>query len=662
MGRLDDRAVARARDGIARRVAAFARSHDPAVVLDEEATREINLLYQAIRSPTPEVMPTMSNLAWLRWYRAVASPPGTDRDDLDSAIAIFSILNDEPGIDIPSPLRPLLDHWMDLEGGTISLAKRAVRMMRTADRAESPIAVLAHAADLLELVVAVSSDDDPNLPIALNNLAAVHDLRYERSNEVADLDAAIAAIKRAAAAMPDVDKVRLLSIAGQRLYVRFQRGGTKNDLTAAIEVLEQARSFAMRGSPEWRNVVSNLSAAYGTRFTVAGSDVDLDLAVELSRSALDPPTGEPSTHPRHLSNYAVVLLSRYERTGALGDLDTAIDLLRSVVDNAPQDDADRGMYLTNLGIALKIRAANSSAGLDDAVETGLAAVAATSDGDLDKPGRHSNLALTLATRFERGRSADDLRAAIEHSRLALKSAPPGHPKRGLYMSNFASLLLTQWKESQTEDDLELAVLAGRAALAETPPDFPARAKVAMQLANALMDQATSSQLKVDLHEATAAFRDAARCATAAVSDRVRAARLWADMSVLVDRESAEPGTARAPIFDGYELAVSLLPLLTWPGTDRASRERHLRGQVGLATNAAAAALAADQPDRAVIWLEHGRAVLWSRTLEANVDLDAVRSVDPHLAADLDRVRQELNRLGEPFPPSSTATDLAARLG
>jgi hypothetical protein len=663
-GRPDDQDVSRARDSVARRIAAFAEHGDSGAVLGEEAAREMNVLYRAVRSPVPDLIGMISQLAWLHWYRAVASPPGADQVDLEGAVAIFGLLHEqEADVEVPAALRPLLGSGIDLRGGTFGLGQRAVHLYRTVDTAENPVIALRQAADLLELVLAVSSDDDPNLPIALNNLAGVHDLRYDLSQDIADLDAAIAALKRAAAVVePDSAKVNLLSIAGSRQYARFQRGGGTSDLTAAIETFEQARGITPPGDPAMSNLTSNLAAAYGARFAATGSDADLDTAVELSRLVVDPPEGAPSRHPRHLANYAVTLLTRYDRVGALGDLDTAIRLLRTAVRTAPPDDPGRGMYLTNLGTALNLRweIAGDTADLDDSVEAGTAAVAATPDGDLDKPGRHSNLARALANRFDRTRSADDLHAAIEHSRLALRSAPAGHPKRGLYVSNFASLLLDQWELSQADDDLEMAVRAGQAALAETSRDHPARAKVATQLAGVLVSRAMSSRLKTDLLDAWTACREAALCTTAAISDRARAARLWADLSVLVDRESAVPGSAQDSVFEGYELAVSLLPLLAWPGTDRASRERQLTGQVGVATNAAAAALAVNQPDRAVMWLEHGRAVLWSRTLETNVDLETLRSAEPHLAAELDRVRQELNRLGEPaFAPDGTA-DLVAR--
>jgi len=80
-------------------------------------------------------------------------------------------------------------------------------------------------------------------------------------------------------------------------------------------------------------------------------------------------------------------------------------------------------------------------------------------------------------------------------------------------------------------------------------------------------------------------------------------------------------------------------------------------QVGVATDAASAAVAAEQPDRAVMWLEQGRAVLWSRTLEVNADLEAVRSVDPGLMEHIDRIRSELAHLSEPMLSADSNIDL-----
>src|SRR5262249_46884578 len=81
----------------------------------------------------------------------------------------------------------------------------------------------------------------------------------------------------------------------------------------------------------------------------------------------------------------------------------------------------------------------------------------------------------------------------------------------------------------------------------------------------------------------------------------------------------------------------------WRGTSRPSREQLLADWRGLATDAAACAIAAGQPDRAVELLEQGRGGLWSQLLETRTDLTALHESHSCLAARLDAVRANLDR-------------------
>ena len=655
----DNQAIDRARTDVQRRVKAFAQDADPAIVLSPDATRDLEVLYQAILMQPPDAIDMISTLAWLHWYRALASPPGTDQGDLDTAIDVFRLLSEKEGIKIPAPLGPLLNSGIDLKGGSVRLAQRAVKMMRGIEAGENPATALDRVVDLFELVVAVIRDDDPNRSIALNNLAAARDGLYKRDGTMTYLDAAIQAMKLAAASSSGPGRIHLYSLIGERFYARFQRSGAVEDLDKCIEVYENARALTSQDDPASSDLLSHLSAALGSRFAAIGSEADLAAAVEMSRAAVEAPSSGQSNHALHLSNYATVLMERYQYTGALGDLDVAIAMLRDAVDTAGPDDSNRGGYLTNLGMALhaRFRLSKDSADLDSSIEACQAAVLATPDEKFYKPGRLSNLGLALADRWHRSKSDDDLRAAVEALQNALRLTPGNHPKRGAYISNFASILLNQWEVNKTEEDLEVAIRVSYAALDETYGEFPQRAKVAMQLAVALISRTLSSRMPSDLYDAMAACRVAAHCFSAAVPDRILASKSWADMAMLLDRESALPQEEQRSSLAGYEMAVSLLPLLAWPGTDRTSRERRLMTQVGVATDAASAAVAAEQPDRAVMWLEQGRAVLWSRTLEVNADLEAVRSVDPGLMEHIDRIRSELAHLSEPMLSADSNIDL-----
>ena len=89
--------------------------------------------------------------------------------------------------------------------------------------------------------------------------------------------------------------------------------------------------------------------------------------------------------------------------------------------------------------------------------------------------------------------------------------------------------------------------------------------------------------------------------------------------------------------------MDLLPVLAWRGLDRSVQEHRLADVAGLGNDAAAWALTADQPRRAVELLEQGRQVLWSQALQTRSDLSALAAAAPELAARLDETRRGLDR-------------------
>ena len=116
--------------------------------------------------------------------------------------------------------------------------------------------------------------------------------------------------------------------------------------------------------------------------------------------------------------------------------------------------------------------------------------------------------------------------------------------------------------------------------------------------------------------------------------RVAAAQGWGRCALLASMPSIA--------VEGYTAAIELLPLVAWHGLDQATREHHLREWTGLASDAAAAAVAAGQPGRAVELLEAGRSMLWTQALHLRQDLAAVRERAPGLAVVLEASRAVLN--------------------
>ena len=92
----------------------------------------------------------------------------------------------------------------------------------------------------------------------------------------------------------------------------------------------------------------------------------------------------------------------------------------------------------------------------------------------------------------------------------------------------------------------------------------------------------------------------------------------------------------------FSYAVGLLTTLAWHGINRSSQEKALGRWTGTPPQAAAAALANDDPPSAVEILERGRGVLWTGLLDARSSLAEITDRAPHLAADLLRVRRALD--------------------
>src|SRR5207248_1540665 len=85
--------------------------------------------------------------------------------------------------------------------------------------------------------------------------------------------------------------------------------------------------------------------------------------------------------------------------------------------------------------------------------------------------------------------------------------------------------------------------------------------------------------------------------------------------------------------------------------DRDARERRLSDWEGIAAAAAASALAAGQPDRAVELLERGRAVLWAQVLQTRDDFAVLGERDPELCERLRGLAAALEAAGPAGEPA-----------
>jgi hypothetical protein len=377
-------------------------------------------------------------------------------------------------------------------------------------------------------------------------------------------------------------------------------------LTEGISLIRQAIA-EQTDAAALLSLQADLGIALRTRYEETHHLADLDESIELGRTAAAAPLrqADPGRHGNDLARLGIAEQIRYRHTGQVADLDEAIGHGREGIRLLPAADPMRAAYLSSLGLALQLRYAETeqAADLDEAVRVGEAAVAATPDGDPHRWRALSNVGLAYRQRAELTGGEDDLRAAIELGRASVGAAGSDHAALPGSLGNLARALTVRWERHHD----------------------PA-----------------------DLREAVAGFRTVAQLAGAPRQIRLNAAVSWA-----VRAATAGDWPAAA---DGYETAVDLMELVVWHGLPRAAREAQLTQLPGLASNAAATALAAGDPPRALAVLERGRSVLWTQQLRLRSSFDQVRDAAPELHRKLAELAGQLGTdpaaAGDPAGPAA----------
>jgi hypothetical protein len=663
------------------RIAAFTHHQDSSKILEGSALDEAARLWQLAQSASADgKLPVVvgQQLALLHWCRSLALPEDDGEEDYRQAIKLFAALfkvdpalvpeqlhaavDDDPAhrftylqriIDDPVALNDSIDH---LRGKvTVTPSDHPAHAgylsslcfgLRTRYERTGDLADLDEAIDAGRQAVAATSPDHPNRATYLSNLSVALGMRYERTGELSYLDQAIDGIRKAlAATTPDrLDQAVDMANLGVALGHRFDRTGELSDLDQAIDALHDALAATPPDHPHHAIYLSNLGASLRTRYERTGNLVDLNRAIDTFNDALAATTPDQPFYQDIQSNLAGALGIRSQRLGELVDLNSAVNLFRAALAATPPDHLDHAIRLSNLGVALRQRFDRTGelSDLDQAIDALHDALAATPPDHPDHAIRLSNLGVALRQRFERTGDPTDLDQAIDIGHRAVAASPPHYPHRDAILADLGIALRSRFTRSNLLTDLDAAIDALREAVIATRPDEPKRTAILVNLGGAHQARFERSRALEDAAAAIGWYQEAATMQTGAPSDRLPAAISWARLAAsLNDRW---PDAA-----DGYAMAVELLPLLAWQGLDRADREQLLGDWPLLASDAAAAAVMAGRPERAIELLEQGRSVLWSQLLETRTDLLALGEVAPELAAQLREVRTALDETG----PAST---------
>lgn len=273
------------------------------------------------------------------------------------------------------------------------------------------------------------------------------------------------------------------------LQIRFERTEVLSDLTAAVEASERAIQLA-RQHEDRAKFSDNLSLALQARYRLTGNTVDLEKAIDLSQEAVSIGGSYQSNFLHNLSN---ALQARFERFGLINDINSAVVAQEKAIDLTCRDNAT---YLHNLAIALDRRfcKCGSLEDIDRAINL------------MEEISRHVqntkyqiDLANCIMGRYERTLSLHDLSNVVVAAQKALDlgSSDPFSLAEALHV--FCYVLTGRFQATGLVDDINRAVDAGRQAikLTENNPMYM------MSLGNALERRFTWGRQTADLNDAVA---------------------------------------------------------------------------------------------------------------------------------------------------------------
>lgn len=464
-----------------------------------------------------------------------------------------------------------------------------------------------------------------------------------------DLDSVIRALYRVVYSTPrdHPDQLDNLRDLADGLGRRFGRTRSPDDLDDVIRIL--GRVVTLEPSAKW---FTHLGTWLVRRFENGGALPDLEKAVRVSREALWAGGAHGRVGAESLTNLGSVLRMRFEHTDALADLNEAVQLSADAVQAVAPGAPEQAVMQSNLAITLVLRFARTASltDLDEAIRMHALAHESIGRDRVERPGILSAHALALQLRFERTGAVADIDEAV---RLGTEAAGRGLPSRAMNLANLAEALRVRHGHTGNPADLDQAVLAADEAVRLTPADHSERAKRLLVLGHTLAYRFVGLCEEDDYLRAGEAFNEILRLESAPPWARARAAQRLGGLLAITGNQ---PSAVRY-----YETAVVWLLFLSSRHVSRDAQEHRLGSYEGLASDAAACALANGDAERALELLEAGRGVLLAQALETRTDVSELRSEAPELAQRFTFLCRRLDRDERPFEGQTVAQEERSEL-
>ncbi|MCX5230056.1 CHAT domain-containing protein [Streptomyces sp. NBC_00233] len=588
-----------------------------------------------LRLVAPEHVQWRADLQWHLALLIVALAPHEPLDDADAALAH----------------RLAAESLAVVPPGSVDHALHVLLMadVRHLFPAEPDAAYLRETAAWYERALALLDGGDHAWPAHSKIAKLLGDL-YDATGDPTHLSSAIghaeAALRLCPPRFAPQNAPVLHSGLGTMLRLRHERTGDRRDYERALEHTGKGVSLApFPGSaPQWSMRLSN----HAVVLALPGRPQDHAAAERLLNDALESRDLTPQDEALLHQNLGTILRQAADLLQDRDQLQSGVRHLRRAVTVMSPHEALGRLACRNLAAALHSLwlVDRDPALLDEALEVVDAALAAVPDGAPDQGLLLSDRGTYLVSRGVHHEEQDDAERAhrdtvraVETLRRALEVLPPEHIVHPMVQAQYSEALHSVGLLTGDLRSRQEALAAHRRAVEALDVDSPSRALPALLLATALVN--TEDPTPEEEGEAVDLCLWVARHPSGPPATRWEAAVKAAEL--LVGRDDW------AGALEACELAIAVLPRLAWGGLTFDDRLHALSDTSHTVCDAAAIALNAGAPERALEILEHGRGQLLAHALDMGIDLEAVRRQDPGLAAELDLARDEraATRGGDP---------------
>jgi CHAT domain-containing protein/tetratricopeptide (TPR) repeat protein len=524
----------------------------------------------------------------------------------------------------------------------------------------------------------LTSESDPRRIVFLRRLEFLFEEKYAETEDLADLDEVIRYQRLSIEATESETSLLMparLIVLGKKLEVRAEVKGEISNLNESIEIFKQVIDLM----PENQQAKKSLILILYSRYTWTGDIQDLEECVGIHRQITTDPTDtnmskvdwmmtranflcilHERTEDEHyleeafsVAGEALALVPKgnwkpkwlrclgrlfgcqYLKTEGMADLEEAIRLERLALERMSNgDDDDEGFTLTNLGNRLGDRflRTNDVADIDEAIDCARKSL----DLEPEKPERLYNLAIKLGDRFSSTEDLEDVDEAIELERRAIQIMPFDHSERADYLYILSDQLGDRYEHTGDLADLEEAIRNAEEALGLMAEDHALRAAWLNGLATCYSNLYTATGDEQNLESSIKHFELALHHEASATEDRITAGQMILSNS-----------SDNQQLYDTAKLAVSLIPKLVSWSHENHDRQYVLSKVVGLAFDAAAAALQAGQsPMTALQLLEQGRGIIGASLQDMRSDVQDLATQHPSLAERYRTLQAELDQRAE----------------